>query len=598
MQRERTLEAAWLYDASAHREANRAGENYWDLYMQELCAQLGLTAAPLQCTSAQALAQALQHCSCLFVGAQTPVLKPELQHVLCHWVEAGGLLIGFRTEGLDELFGVREVGPKRRAESPFVPSAYLRLAHDPLAAGLQPDLHPEHPLLVFGPVRLVAAAGARELATLLDRDGRSALGVGVSLRRSGEGWAAYWAFSLPQTAWVLHQGRPIDRDYDGDGYYRTGDLFVIGEHEIEIPYADHLVWLLERLVALLPHPRLYTMPPAGGQVPRALIYWAGDDEFSAGDQLKASQFMRSLELPYHVNVMYKHGEFAISPEEVEAILANGHDVSLHYNFVPSDGFPSAYEFGPEDVHQQAQAFRHRFGFAPYASVNHWLRWVGWAEPARWMAAEGGKGDGSFVHARMPPLDPCDIFGFPFGTSFPFRFYDDWKHGNETLPFVEKPLTGYEMGYSAGGANFTQLYRLLDLTCRRHLVTSMFFHSNRIARIPYCREAIAAVKGYFEERGVPVKHLSLNGLVRWWFDRLSSRIDAASLTQSGLCFTVRTPHPEGAIVVVPLQPGQGAAARCDGKPLECERWQEGPGRSLFIPIPHGEHLVQVEWREEQ
>ena len=597
---ERSLAAAWVYDWRQHRQANAEGANYWDLYIGEICAQMGLTVdimEPAQLAEPGTVARY----SCLLVGGvEEAGLAAEARDVLSRWVERGGLLVGFSTQGLDGLLGVAGGGVAvAPAGNPFSQSAYLALRDHPLCQDLRPDLHPEQMLLAYGPARSVRlAADAEVLADLVDLDGRTYLGPAVTVRRLGEGWAAYFAFSLPQTVWVLHEGRPVDRDWDGDGYWRTGDLFVIGDNEIEVPYADHLVWLMESIVGLLPHPMIYALPLGEGVIPTALYYWAGDDEFVAGDQVKASNYVRSVGLPYHVNVMYKDGAFALSREEADVIRANGHDFSLHYNFVPDSGFRSGTEFTAADVREQADAFHAHFGVRPYANVNHWLRWVGYAEPARWMAEVGGKGDASFVHARMPPLDPNDIFGFPFGTSLPFRFYEDWRRGNERLEFVEKPLTGYEMGYSREATDFARLHRLMDLTHARHLMTSMFYHSNRIAGMPNCRAAIEGVLSYIAERGVRARHLSLNGLVRWWFDRLASSISAARLREQGMTLHVAAKSSEGLVMRMPLGQRRVATVSCDGMPATWEVWQERGQSWLMAAVPAGGHRLEVTWSMEE
>jgi len=588
----RAIAAAWVYDEDAHRQANAEQENHWDLYIGEACAQLGLTAdvvPPAYLTRADLG----RYTVLLMGGLDGRQLPAATGAALGRWVERGGLLLAFNTLGLDGLFGIRGEAELAQPASHFSQAGAISLRDHPLCRGLQPDLHPDQPLIAYGPLRRVRAADAEVLADLRAPRGE-ALGAAVTLRRLGEGYAAYFAFALPQTLWALHQGRPIDRDYDGDGYFRTGDSFVIGDNEIEVPYADHLVWLLESIVSLQPLPLIYVLPPVDSRAATALYYWAGDDEFAAGDQVKASNYMRSVGLPYHINIMWRDGKFSLSSQEADILAANGHDFSLHYNFVPASGFRSGTEFAAEDVHQQADDFFAHFGCRPYANVNHWLRWTGYAEPARWMAEVGGRGDGSFVHARMPPLDPCDIFGYPFGTSFPFRFYEDWRRGNERLGFAEKPLTGYEMGYNQEGNDFTQLHRLMDLTQRRHLMTSMFFHSNRIANIPNCRRAIEEVLRYADEKGVVCKHLSLNGVIRWWFARLTSAVTDVSSEERGLRMHVRAEWEEGLVLRLPLAGRLARSASCDGQALVFEVWGERGQSWLMLPVPPGEHEVLIGW----
>lgn len=589
------LAAAWVYDRRQHDRENARQRNYWDLYIGEICAQMGLT---VDATSPEELEQPLvpARYSCLLLGGLEPErLSPEVKQALERWVRRGGLLIGLNTRGLDDVFGIAEGdGPVAVPDDPFVQSAYLTLTDSPLCRGIEPHLHSDKPLITFGDLRSVRAVDA-EVAALLSRvDGAAPSSPAVTLRRLGEGWAAYFAFALPHTVWALHQGRPVDRDWDGDGYFRTGDSFIIGDNEIEVPYADHLVWLLENIVALLPQPLLYTMPPVDDGVPAALFYWVGDDEAQAGAQVAASDFMHRLGLPYHLNIMYKDGEFAFTREEADTFTANGHDFSLHYNFVPASGFRSGTDFSAADVREQADAYHEWFGVRPYANVNHWLRWVGWAEPARWMMEVGGRGDGSFVHARMPPLNPVNMFGFPFGTSFPFRFYDDWRRGNEMIEFVEKPITGYELGYNSESTDFTQLHRLLEMTRAQHLLTSLFYHSTIIAGVATARAAIEEVLRYTRDAGMVVKHMSLNGLVRWWLDRLASAIGSVALGSGGMSVSLAVRAPEGVVVRLPLGDRRVTGVSCDGAPATAEVWRERGQAWLMVPVYEGNHRLDITW----
>jgi len=106
-------------------------------------------------------------------------------------------------------------------------------------------------LPIFSPLELVelADSNAEVMAELLHA-GRFPTGHPSVVRRklgSGEAW--YFAFDLTQTLWVMHQGRPIDRDDDGDGYYRTGDAIPFNRlHNLEIPFGDYWLQLLEQIV--------------------------------------------------------------------------------------------------------------------------------------------------------------------------------------------------------------------------------------------------------------------------------------------------------------------------------------------------------------
>ena len=97
--------AALAYDDLLRADANAAGANYPPVYYTEILSRMGLphdTLAPVAIT-----AQALERYSVLLLPPLPPGhLSLEALEAISAWVEAGGLLIGFATPGLQALFGV------------------------------------------------------------------------------------------------------------------------------------------------------------------------------------------------------------------------------------------------------------------------------------------------------------------------------------------------------------------------------------------------------------------------------------------------------------------------------------------------------------
>ena len=394
--------AAYVYDADLRVQANQQGRNYWYEYIREINEQIGLRATEIT-TSSLEDAALLDDIGILFMG-DLPASKitHAIRDNLDDWVQRGGVLIGFATEGLDAIFGNACDSVISQTGTDFDISGYFSLKPDELTTDIHSYLHPEQKLIIFSHIRSIVPGDSTGLASLYDTDGVDTGYAAITRRDYQRGHAYYFAFNVPQTIWVLHQGIPITHDRDGDGYYRTGDLIAIGDNEREVLYADEILFLIQNMIAQRPQPMIYAIPPKEKQIPDALFFWGGDAEAARGTQVWASDWVKERGLPYHINIMRnKDGEFAVTREEAEAIRANGHECSLHYNFI--DNF-DPLAFTEADVREQWEAFYETYGFHPICTVNHWVRWTGWVETARWMQAVGGRADNSFLHGVVINVD--------------------------------------------------------------------------------------------------------------------------------------------------------------------------------------------------
>jgi hypothetical protein len=585
---ERELRIAVLLDRERHAAENAAGRNYWDLYVLEVLDQLGLRADEIAPFGRDPLGDY----TTILVGTLRPELAAAARESLDRWVRAGGTLVGFGTEGLDGLFGNRAVGRLPQPEDAFTLSGTFSLADHPLTRGIHSPLHPAQRLLVFSEARRVRPEGSEELARLYDPEGRDTGDAAVTARTVGEGRAFYFAFGLPQTMWVLHHGRPVDRDRDGDGYLRRSDAIPIRPHSIEVAYADELLFLLQNLIAARPHAFVHQLPPLpdGSGVPDALFHWGGDDEgASNGIQLRASNWMKERGLPYHVNAMpRKDGTYGLSPADAEVIRANGHELSIHYNFI--DGFAKGAAFTREQLLAQADGFRKRFGGEIVCSVNHWLRWTGWVEPAKWMRQAGGRADNSFAHSGSPPLDPRNLLGFSFGTAFPFWFRDDAGGGNARIDFLEMPINAYEVGYvTKEKTDFSAVRRVIDHAARYHATMNLFHHPIYISDFPACRAAIEEGLRYVRERGIRAVHLGNDALYRWWKARSEARIGRVAWDGGAVHVDVES---AGVVLKVPFE---AARVTVNGRPAAF-RVEERFGRSWTMAVaPSGRCRLRFETR---
>lgn len=591
-----SLVSAFVASSAAQRADNSSGRNHWSAYIPEICDQLGLKANVLEPTGITP--SRLSELSVLILPSQAGEwLKSAARETLRQWVAEGGLLIGFGVTGFDDLFGVEATSECLQQRDEFAPAASLRLRTHPLCRGARWELHPQAPGPVLAPAHVCQVREAEVLAELCGIGEADFDNPAITYRRYGKGACLYFAFDLAQHMWVAHQGRPVDADHDGDGYFRLSDAIPAREFEPELPYADQLLFLLRDAIAQTGQPLIAPLPPMPGTgVPSdVLLFWGGDDEAAAGTQLFASDFMREMGLPYHLNLMPdKQGRFAVSKAEFQAIRDNGHENSMHYDF--QTGFEHPYAFTEAEVLQQAEWYERAFGERAACSVFHWCHWTGWSEPAEWLLKAGGCADNSRIHRGSPPLNPTNMVGYAFGTSFPYYFFRDWRGGNERLPFLSEPITLYECGYRYEDlqTDFTQLHRGLEMAARYHLTACMFFHPINVYRAEGCREAIRETLRWLEAHGVAACHMGNDELARWWFARSQTRLTEATVSGEATRFIVQCDWPQGCVVQVPCR-GELAGLRSSSSPCEATLREEPWGRWLWVACPCGRTSVEVVWR---
>jgi hypothetical protein len=585
-------QSAYYRDDDLRAQANAGGENYWPTYTAEICDQLGLKAVPWQ--RPDWLAELAQTAVLILPDLPADYLTAEEQVALREWVQAGGLLIGFATGGLDDLFGIEIEDSLPQAPDAFSLVAVLRFVEPELARPLLPPAEVDTPVPVASPVQLLRAAeDCREVLRLVSLTGEDLRRPAVTLREVGQGQALYCAFDVAHSVWAMHHGRPITGDRDGDGKLRMSDAMILQPFSTGLPYADLLVMVLRNVIARRGVPFLYALPPLpdSGAVPDALFHWGGDDEGAAGQQIPASDFMRELGLPYHFNIMPDAtGKFALSQEEFARIKANGHEPSLHFNFI--EGCKHPYAFTREDIHRQVGWYRQAFSETPVCSVFHWTTWTGWSEPAVWMAECGLLSDNSRIHQPSPPTNPINLVGFGFGTSYPFHFYHDWRENNQRIRFLGVPITAYEPGYwrDTEVLDTRPFQRAIDLACRWHLTMNMFFHPVCIYGFPQCREAIRWGLAALAEQGVVALHMGNDELTHWWLARSDTRLTAAE--EGGVLHCeVECPWASGCVLQL-YWPAEGVTVTVDGEPAEGLLREEWGGRWLYVAVPAGSHRVEL------
>lgn len=582
--------SALMLDDNLHREANARGENYWPLYAEEILRRIGF---PHEVIGREGLSDLTELSVLILPPLPEGYLSREQVAAITAWVEAGGLLIGFATPGLDDLFGITVEGALDYAEDEFTPSGCISLSDPEWADPLLPPYERAGALPVIAPMKLIAAPGCRELArarSFFERDLRR---PAVTWSKVGEGAACWWAFDLGECLWKMQQGRPVYEDFDGDGKLRTMDMVTTRPWPGDIPYGDLMSFLLRRVLAEAGAVFLHQLPPtADGQIPDALLHWGGDDEGAAEVQVPAAEFMAGLGLPYHINIMQSPvGTHQMPRATFERLREIGCERSIHFNFITEVEHP--HRFTREELAAQLDTYLAAYGEMPVCTVFHWVSWTGWAEPARWLAELGLLGDNNRIHWRYPPINPVNKVAYAFGSAYPSHYWDDAEHGNARILFVGIPIAGYEVGYVRNvGLEPSQLHRALDLAAFWNLTSSHFHHPIYLTE-EAGRAAVLEALAYLDRRGLRALHMGTDELCRWWHARDASEIERVEREANTLHLSVRTGWSAGCVLQV-LAPQETLRVTVNGEPVEYTIREQHGARWAYMPVPGGSSKVVVSW----
>ena len=511
------------------------------------------------------------------------------------WVRAGGMLLGFMTEGLDALFGVRCFGRREQPDDEFTINAYVKF----LEKGWMPEGR-RYTVPVISPVRIVRATEGRAVAQCLypqsfnlyadtTQPGADYSDAVVS-RPLGSGETCYFSSSFAQTVRILHQGRPVDRDWDGDGMYRTADGIVLtSAHDLQDPLADDHLWRRRRCFERAGLVSCHVFPPMDGGMTDCVFYYRGDDECDpTGVQQVAIEKMHDYGLPYHINIMWNdtHDGYAMSRELVEHMMEYGQEPSIHFNFLRSGG-----RYTRAELDEQVDLFEKTFGITPKIQVPHCVMFWGWTETARWCAERGILGDnGKFPARLMPDPNPINTFGFPFGTSYPVYVYDDALHGDVRLNYLSIPAIYYEprVYEETRERDLKVLEEHIEQSVANAWMLPMFFHPVYVAQDEAANSAILAELDIVKRRGYRVLHLGPDALAVWWGERCASTVRRASEHT----FDVDVRAERGVILRLP-EPLKEPKCRLDDREVVPERRVIAGCPAWYLPVEKGTHVLEWE-----
>lgn len=582
----KSMTIGYLYDRNLHEKANRNGLNYWSIYTAELLDWLG---APFRAVEPADLKkdETLAQLSVLFLPRDADASLGGDAGELERWVRSGGVLIGFMPGGMEALFGVTPRGVMTQGGDAFAVNTTFDWAPCALTRGIKTPLAPRDPLLIVSD-RTLLSIPRDGGATVL---GSSSEGPAVVYRRLGRGATLYFAFDPAQTAWAIHQGRPVDDDYDRDGWpFRSTDGAVTGHRHVKTLQVDEMLFLLERILCRRGICSLDRLPPRDGSPSDALFFWGGDDEGrSDGIQIGASEFMKSRGLPYHINVMPTKDSFGLSQEDARKVLANGHELSVHPDFV--NGWDKR-DYSREDILRQCDLFSKRFRVRPLAYAAHCFRWCGWADTPRWLSELGMIAENNRIGVPTLPgvPNPCDQVGLMWGTTFPFHYWDDHAHGNHRIEFLSLPIHLYEVGYQEDANDFTSLHAHLELSLKFRLTSSIFFHPLFLT-LSRPRKAVDEILRLMKRRKANASHMGCDELARWWLDRSDSRLEVEK-REDCMIARVRTECGKGVTLRIPAVMRVRPRVKVNGRTAGLFAGKGIAEGFHMLPLGAGEHEIVV------
>jgi hypothetical protein len=148
----RIMVTAYIYDEQLRNEANRNSKNYWYEYIKEINCQMGLYAEQASICSLED-PSILRKIGALFIGdLKQEIITETARRNLESWVKDGGLLIGFATEGLDDLFGNVYGSKIKQVPDEYRISGYFSLGDVPITSGIHSYLHPEQRLIIISDI--------------------------------------------------------------------------------------------------------------------------------------------------------------------------------------------------------------------------------------------------------------------------------------------------------------------------------------------------------------------------------------------------------------------------------------------------------------
>lgn len=543
------------------REAAAAGRAWFAPYVCEMLAHAGLT---FDVAGPEGLIAGLASHRLLLLPYDAP-LDTAARNAITAFARSGAILGVGGTSGLDALFGVSSTSTLGECYGQVT-------APHPITGGVTSSLH------CWGGATVTAVSGTQVLVRQ-----RTAAGAPLLCRNQR---AVLIAADLAGTLVHLQQGIPIHQDGapapDGsaavdDGILKTDDGMALDweQDRAEVdgqpcflePVGDDWRDLLLRSLCSLAQ-------EIGAPLP---VLWYWPDDLPAVALLSHDTDGNVEALAWQeLEAVERHGIqsswcFIRHPETYplrfyQTVAEHGHEVCLHYD-AHSPAFPDA-TFSESSFREQLRWLQELLPAIPITSnKNHYLRWEGWTEPWRWMAAAGVTVDQSKGPSKR---GNC---GFLFGGCHPWFPLEDAAHGSQFLDVLEINLFAQDLIVAAPPELADPLVRR---SRARGGVAHFLFHPAHVAK-PGVADAMGRLITFAQAQGL--QWWTSDRIGRWERSRRKVRLSVAGGRLQAI-----TPEPVPSATLLVLDTGDDSSDRRELAGWEpVERWGF-PFRRRVVDLP--------------
>ncbi|WP_127588833.1 hypothetical protein [Paenibacillus koleovorans] len=529
------------------------GENVFEKFIVEVLEHAGIPFRLLHS------AEEIYSCDVVIIALEPSSTDPSGQEILWDYAEGGGLLISFA--GLN-CFANRLGCVIHSTTGPGYAMLPNTLGDSRPLRYIEATIWNDNRMLDSDNPPITASLGMLKSSPLSEE---KVLGAAMQCFPVGRGILHRWAVNLPAT-WVgLQQGtKPVTQDGfpAPDGTAAIDDMFLKADDSFELdwdmdrvkvgtgaayfpyPYSD--LWKEAFIGHLLKETtKLGLTLPFVGYWPDGIEQVAMISHDSDRNIDDAAVTTLAVLKEYNVRSTWCMLEPGYSPYIYEQVIADGHELALHYNAMEDQNG----KWGEQEFARQINWLKKVTGLEQCTSnKNHYTRFEGWGELFQWCERHGVEAD-----QTRGPSKKGNV-GYLFGTChpyFPIAYSDE---ENRFYNVLEMGFLIQDHQDHAMLAKDSVLACLLEEARRVKGVAHFLFHQFHVHNQPGIRETLRKVIHTANEYGFTF--MTGKEINDW--ERARRNIYITGLNTSGevefRSTSIHTLHPEF-VIWIPLTDNQ-------------------------------------------